>query len=249
MGVMEANKKCVTCGQTEKKCIGHFGHIVLNIDVLHPLFNKLTMLILKCICYKCSRVLLSKEQLELNNLLKYQKQTRFNKIVEKMDKIDYCTHCETIQPRYLFCTQDKHFYMIFKMDGENMRMQMFESEIRKIFENVICDDIILLGFDPANFHPKNLVLNVLPVIPPVARPFIIADNMTCDDDLTIQYQEIVKANFILVIQIQTIVSEQNLLTRSNSASRVCLITREIVSESVMVDHSKVSKNDLQVKKV
>ena len=195
MGIMEPNKKCVTCGQTEKKCIGHFGHIILNIDVLHPLFNKLTMLILKCICYKCSRILLSKEQLELNSLLKYQKQTRFNKIVEKMDKIDYCTHCETIQPRYLFCTQDKHFYMIFKMDGESMRMQMFESEIRKIFENVIQDDIILLGFDPQNFHPKNLVLNVLPVIPPVARPFIIADNMTCDDDLTIQYQEIVKANF------------------------------------------------------
>ena len=195
MGVMEPNKKCVTCGQNDKKCIGHFGHINLNIDVLHPLFNKLTMLILKCICYKCSRILLSKEQLELNNLLKYQKQTRFNKIIEKMDKIDYCTHCETIQPRYIFCTQDKHFYMIFKMDGENIRMQMFESEIRKIFENVIRDDIYLLGFDPSHFHPKNLVLSVLPVIPPVARPFIIAENMTCDDDLTIQYQEIVKANF------------------------------------------------------
>lgn len=195
MGIMEANKKCVTCGQNEKKCIGHFGHINLKIDVLHPLFNKLTMLILKCVCYKCSRILLSKEQLELNNLLKYQKQTRFNKIVEKMDKIDYCTHCETIQPKYLFCTQDKHFYMVFKMDGEQMRMQMFENEIRKIFENVIAEDIILLGFDPNNFHPKNLILNVLPVIPPVARPFIIADNLTCDDDLTIQYQEIVKANF------------------------------------------------------
>uniref|UniRef100_A0A6C0K2D0 DNA-directed RNA polymerase n=1 Tax=viral metagenome TaxID=1070528 RepID=A0A6C0K2D0_9ZZZZ len=195
MGVMEANKKCVTCGQTEKKCIGHFGHIVLNIDVLNPLFNKLTMLILKCICYKCSRILLSKEQLELNNLLKYQKHTRFNRIVEKMDKIDFCTHCETIQPRYLFCTQDKHFYMIFKMDGEMMRMQMFENEIRKIFKNVISEDIVLMGFDPSNFHPKNLVLNVLPVIPPVARPFILADNLTCDDDLTIQYQEIVKANF------------------------------------------------------
>lgn len=153
------------------------------------------MLILKCICYKCSRLLLSKEQLELNNLLKYQKQTRFNKIVAKMDKIDYCTHCETLQPKYIFCTQDKHFYMIFKLDGENMRMQMFESEIRKIFENVIKDDILLLGFDIKNFHPKNLILSVLPVIPPVARPFIIADNITCDDDLTIQYQEIVKANF------------------------------------------------------
>jgi len=194
MGIMEPNKKCVTCGETEKKCIGHFGHINLNIDILHPLFHKLIILILKCICYKCSRILLSKNQLELNNLLKFNKQVRFNKIVEKMDKIDYCSHCETLQPKYIFCTQDKHFYMIFKIDGENLRMQMFESEIRKIFENVIKDDISLLGFDTQNFHPKNLILSVLPVIPPVARPFIIADNMTCDDDLTIQYQEIVKAN-------------------------------------------------------
>jgi len=195
MGVMEGKKKCVTCGETEKKCIGHFGHIILKIDVLHPLFYKLILLILKCICYKCSKLLLSKHQLEVNHLLKYQKQSRFNKIVYKMDKIDHCQYCETMQPRYVYCSQDKNFYMIFKMEGEQVKMQMYENEIRKIFENISETDVTLLGYDIQNFHPKNLIISVLPVIPPIARPFIVADNMTCDDDLTIQYQEIVKANF------------------------------------------------------
>jgi DNA-directed RNA polymerase beta' subunit len=195
MGVMEGKKKCITCGETEKKCIGHFGHIMLKIDVLHPLFYKLILLILKCVCYKCSSLLLSKDQLMVNNLLKYQKQSRFKKIVAKMDKMDHCYKCEAIQPKYMYCSQDKNFYMIFKMDGEQVKIQMYENEIRKIFENILEEDVTLMGYDIKNFHPKNLIISVLPVIPPVARPFIVSDNMTCDDDLTIQYQEIVKANY------------------------------------------------------
>lgn len=194
MGTMDNIKKCATCGLLNKDCIGHFGHIVLNVNILHPLFHKVILNILKCICYKCSRVLLSKEQLELNGLLKYSKQTRFHKIMSKMDRVDFCSLCETVQPRYVFSNSDRFIYMIFKMDGENSRIQMMENEIRKIFEQMVPDDIALLGFDPLHFHPRSLILSVLPVIPPVARPFIIADNITCDDDLTIQYMEIVKAN-------------------------------------------------------
>ena len=194
MGTLEANKRCTTCGLDGKLCVGHFGHIPLKINILHPLFHKLSLSILKCICFKCSRVLLTQEQLELNNLLRYQRQTRFHKIMERMDRVDYCTHCETIQPRYVFSSQDRFIYMIFKMDGESSRIQMVENEIYKIFENVERKDIVLLGFDPNHFHPKNLVLTVLPVLPPVARPYILADNVTCDDDLTVQYLEIVKAN-------------------------------------------------------
>lgn len=194
MGTLEVGKKCVTCHLDNKNCVGHFGHIHLKINILHPLFHKLALSILKCICYKCSRVLLGRDQLELNNLLKFHKQMRFHKIMEKMDRVDYCAHCDTMQPRYVFSSQDRYIYMIFKIDGESSRIQMMENEIYKIFENVDRDDISLLGFDPEHFHPKSLVLTVLPVLPPVARPYIIADNMTCDDDLTIQYLEIVKAN-------------------------------------------------------
>ena len=40
----------------------------------------------------------------------------------------------------------------------------------------------------------NLILSVIPVIPPRARPYVMADNVTCDDDITTQYVEIIKAN-------------------------------------------------------
>lgn len=194
MGTLENNKRCATCALDSKMCVGHFGHIPLKINILHPLFHKLSLSILKCICYKCSRVLLTEQQLELNSLLRFQRQARFHKIMERMDRVDYCTHCETIQPRYVFSSQDRFIYMVFKMDGESSRIQMLENEIYKVFENVERADIVLLGFDPEHFHPKNLVLTVLPVLPPVARPYVIADNVTCDDDLTVQYLEIVKAN-------------------------------------------------------
>lgn len=194
MGSMDNTKKCPTCGNNNKDCVGHFGHIKLNVNVLHPLFHKLILSILKCICYKCSRILLTKEQLELNGLLKYSRQARFNKIMTKMDRVDFCSHCESLQPRYVFSNSDRYIYMIFKVEGENSRIQMMENEIRKIFEQMTMEDINLLGFDPQHFQPRSLILTVLPVIPPVARPFILADNMTCDDDLTLQYTEIVKAN-------------------------------------------------------
>ena len=42
--------------------------------------------------------------------------------------------------------------------------------------------------------PENLILSVLPVLPIASRPYIITQNLTCDDDLTIQYLEIIKAN-------------------------------------------------------
>jgi len=52
----------------------------------------------------------------------------------------------------------------------------------------------LIGFNPEHMHPKHLIISVLPVIPPRARPYVIADSVTCDDDLTMTYTEIVKAN-------------------------------------------------------
>lgn len=194
LGTMDNSKLCATCGLNNKECVGHFGHIKLNIDILHPLYHKLVLSILKCICYKCSKILLTRDQLELNGLLKYQKQARFNKIIIKMDKVDFCSFCETMQPRYVFSTTDRQIYMNFKVDGENSRIHMLETEIKKIFENISEGDIKVLGFHPEHFHPRSLIISVLPVIPPVARPFIMTENITCDDDLTLQYTEIIKIN-------------------------------------------------------
>lgn len=194
MGTMDSQKRCVQCQQTSKDCVGHMGHIKLNIDIIHPLFYKHVLNFLKCVCYKCSRLLLTAAQLKLDQLLRFHHHHRFAKILEKMDRIYNCMHCHASQPKFVFSSTEKIVYMIFKNDGEQVRIMLSESEIRQILENIIREDIQLLGFDPDVSHPKNLILTILPVMPPICRPFLIADNMTCDDDLTIQYLEIIKAN-------------------------------------------------------
>ena len=194
LGPLENGTVCKTCGQTNKDCVGHFGHIMLNIDIINPLYNKLVINILKCICYKCSRLLMTEDQLRLAGLLKTQKHTRFSQLLDRMDKIEHCSYCEIMQPKYVFSSHDKHIYMVFKFDNDQTRIQMTETEIRKIFENMSDITINLMGFDKKFFHPRNLIMTSLPVLPPVARPFVVAENLTCDDDLTVQYLEIVKVN-------------------------------------------------------
>ena len=87
-----------------------------------------------------------------------------------MDKIDVCSFCDDHNKIY-FSTTEKHVYMIFKSNGEIMRIQMFENEIYKIFSNIVPDDIRLLGLNKEIFH-QNLIINVLPVLPPVSRPYV-----------------------------------------------------------------------------
>lgn len=197
MGVLENGKVCVTCGKNNKECIGHFGHIHLNVSVSHPLFYKSILSVLKCICYRCSRVLMSEDQFEFHGLLKYNKQSRFTKVLKILEKMDTCLLCNTLQPKYTLSTVDKTITMIFKANGELLKTILYDNEIKKIFENIPNEEIALLGFDPNHSHPKNLIIDILPVLPPVARPYIISDNVTCDDDLTIQYLEIIKANLHL----------------------------------------------------
>ena len=194
MGVLEPNEICPTCQKCSKFCVGHFGHINLNVSILHPLYYRLILSVLKCTCYKCSKLLLSSDKLTLEGVLKGSKSTRFHSVVKKMDKIEICSHCKTFQPKYIFSTSEKQIYMNFKVDQEVTRIPMFENEIYKIFSNIPPNDISLLGLDLKHFHPKNLILNTLLVIPPVSRPYVLADAITCDDDITLQYIEIVKSN-------------------------------------------------------
>jgi len=194
MGILEPNKKCKMCSQDEKKCVGHFGHILLNVPVFHPLFYKFIMLFLKSFCCQCSKLLLSREHMDFQGILRYQKQHRFHKIIEKLEKIEQCPHCQQNVQRYGYSSIEKTFYSILKSGKEIHKALLTESVVKSIFDRISDEDVQLMGFDPQHFHPKHLILTALPVIPPVARPFVIADNNTCDDDLTLQYQEIVKAN-------------------------------------------------------
>lgn len=194
MGVLENGKCCETCQKNNKECVGHFGHIQLNVPMIHPLYYKSVINLLKCVCYRCSRLLVSRDQLEFNGILRSSRQVRFLKILKFIEKIDMCWNCKTSQPKYTISTTDKTISMIFKIEGGQNKTTLYEYEILKIFQNILDEDVGYMGFDPKHSHPKHLILEYLPVLPPVARPYVISDNITCDDDLTIQYLEIIKAN-------------------------------------------------------
>ena len=41
MGVLNNTKVCPQCEENYSKCVGHFGHIKLNYEIIHPLFYRI----------------------------------------------------------------------------------------------------------------------------------------------------------------------------------------------------------------
>ena len=62
MGVLEPGSICPTDGFTYVHTPGYFGHIELARPVLFIQHLKEIMKILKCVCFKCSKILINKEK-------------------------------------------------------------------------------------------------------------------------------------------------------------------------------------------
>jgi DNA-directed RNA polymerase beta' subunit len=191
--------ECRTCHQGSKLCAGHFGHVELTEGIINPLFYKEVRDFLSCICMKCNRFLLMKDQLHLYGFMRYKGQKRFVKILEKLKKIGQCCHCDSPHPEIKYIAAENNIAMVYRQKNEGkMCIVLSVDEIDKIFNNIPVSDIELMGFDTTLVHPRNFVMKYFPVIPICARPYIMTEGILCDDDLTIQIMEIIKANNHLV---------------------------------------------------
>lgn len=194
----QINSPCVTCGETIELCPGHFGHIELAESIIHPLYYKMVLDILRCVCTKCNRLLLNEDLIKLYDLNLLESKIRFNAIIEKIEKVDVCTHCENPHPKIIHSTKENIYTKIHKDTEKKCHSTILTvKEIKRIFDNIPDEDVELMGFNIKLTHPKNMILTCLPVLPPCARPFIFADGNMCDDDLTNQMCEIIKPNNIL----------------------------------------------------
>ena len=191
MGTIDPQTSCPTCSRDHKTCPGHFGHMVLPVPVVHPLHHKFVLNLLRCFCHKCAKLLVSEGILELRGLVKHDGIHRFSKLTKIVEKTETCFHCLARQPRITFAPPETTYYLAWRNRKED-KIVLSPQEIFKILDNVTDDEVRLLGFKPAHMHPRDLIICVLPVIPPVDRPFVSAEGVTCDDDLTIQYQEVAK---------------------------------------------------------
>lgn len=187
MGPIESGVKCEICHLDNIGCSGHFGFIRLNYPIIHPLHYKLVLNILKCVCLNCYRVIITQDILNAEGV-----SNEISSVVMYCEKNRICCHCSVIHPK-LVMVQDNVIYAITTNETDS-RLEIHEEEIRVILESISDDDAKLMGFDIDVVHPKNLVLSILPVLPTCNRPSIQTESIVADDDLTIQYIEIVKAN-------------------------------------------------------
>lgn len=58
-GVIDRTARCQTCAGSMTECPGHFGHIDLAKPVYHPGFLVKTIKVLRCVCFYCSKLLVS----------------------------------------------------------------------------------------------------------------------------------------------------------------------------------------------
>ncbi|MCJ1475052.1 hypothetical protein MMC13_003712 [Lambiella insularis] len=96
-------QRCETCGEGEKSCSGHFGHIRLALPVFHVGYFKMVTTILQEICKDCSRILLSEPErrsflkdLRRPNIDNLKKTQICKKILEQCKKTKQCISCLAI---------------------------------------------------------------------------------------------------------------------------------------------------------
>ena len=91
MGVLEPGLICPTDGYTYIDTPGYFGHIELARPVFYVQHIKEIMKISKMVCYKCSKLLINKNQ--HTHILNYPPEKRWQYITNLRGNITRCGEC------------------------------------------------------------------------------------------------------------------------------------------------------------
>ena len=151
MGVLEPGSICPTDGFTYIHTPGYFGHIELARPVLFIQHLKEIMKILKCVCFKCSKILINKEK--YSYLLDFSSDKRWEHVYKIIDKTSEkrCGQftsdgCGCKQPSKLNLVEMATIYAEWKGIGEDktkVSLLLTPEMILKIFNSIV---IILYVF-------------------------------------------------------------------------------------------------------
>ena len=203
MGTTELGKRCNTCGQKNSQCPGHFGHIELARPIYHYHFIDITCKVLKCICFRCSRLLVSKSDPYIQSVATRDPKVRWKEIGDASAKVTRCGQdtndgCGCQQPDRYRIDGIAGIEAIWKeLGGGGKHTQLLEAEyVKGVLEGISEEDYMLLGFHPRWCKPEWLICTVLPVPPPSVRPSVKkqGDSQRMEDDLTHKFADILKFN-------------------------------------------------------
>jgi DNA-directed RNA polymerase II subunit RPB1 len=206
MGVIDNNKICNTCEQKNSFCPGHFGHIVLAKPVFYIQFFEYVKKILRCVCFRCSKLMLVPDTQEATILLgkKLARQKRFDLVYKSCTKhkrkfCDMEGGCGARRPDKITKEGILKIAMEWKdVDPENAKKVMSAEDVLRILQRISDEDAEIMGFSAKWNRPEWMICTVMPVPPPAVRPSVRTDTgQRMEDDLTHKLCDIVKANNII----------------------------------------------------
>ncbi len=207
MGTLSFTDVCKTC--SAQNCPGHMGIILFGKDneICNPLFIKMIVKILNCVCHSCSRVLFCNEvdkknmTEELKKILKRSPENRLTELenyckdkaecpcnYSNVKKVARCLKSVKIKSSEI--TDDG---FIQPKDSKGHVKTLHNKNIIQILSHIPKKDAQYLGFI-GDTAPVDLMMRGILVIPPLARPPTTDKNgVIIQNPITLMYLDIVKA--------------------------------------------------------
>lgn len=177
MGVLEHGMICPTDGMTCIDTPGYFGHIELARPVFAIQHLKDIMKIFKCICFKCSKLLINKHQHK--HILNRTSEQRWDYVsnLASKNKTKRCGEktedgCGCRQPDKIKQEGMATLYAVWENletdddrggEKQKVNMKLTPEIVLKIFKRISDDDVSFMGFSPLWSRPNWMILEVLPV--------------------------------------------------------------------------------------
>ncbi len=208
MGVLDPGLICPTDGLNYMQTPGYFGHIELARPIFYIQYLNTVLKILRCICIKCSKLLLSKDK--YRHFLDIATRNRWLKVFPIASKItrcgdDTCDGCGCKQPKKIYkeglatiIAEWPNIEGIADEEGnikEKLTMKLTPEIVLKIFRRISDEDVTFMGFSPLYSRPDWMICQVLAVPPPSLRPSVKHDaQQRSEDDISHIIVNIIKAN-------------------------------------------------------
>jgi DNA-directed RNA polymerase II subunit RPB1 len=211
MGVLEPGLICPTDGLDYMQTPGYAGHIELARPVFYIQYLSTILKCLRCICFKCSKLLISKEKYK--QALKIQGDARWKYVFSLASKIKRCGEdiedgCGCLQPNKIRKEGLATIFAEWKSEGsgedaEPIIIKVTPEMTLKILKRVSDEDVSFMGFSPVYSRPDWMICQVMSVPPPAVRPSVKHDaQQRSEDDLSHILVNIIKTNKTLQEKLQ-----------------------------------------------
>ena len=216
MGVLDPGLLCPTDGLNYISTPGYFGHIELARPVYYIQYLNTILKILRCVCFKCSKLLINKKL--HSHILGLCASKRWAYVFGIASKVLRCGEdsedgCGTKQPKKIykeglatiFCEWD-NIDGLTDEDGnikDKLTIKLTCEQVLTILRRISDEDVDFMGFSSLWSRPEWMICQAMAVPPPAVRPSVKHDaQQRSEDDISHIIVNIIKSNKTLQEKIQ-----------------------------------------------